>query len=172
MRSKGSSAVLEHRRCLAVRRLLEGGSTQEVAEFLEVERRTVQRWWRTFQDRGWDGLIAGEISGRPRKLTPTQEKIILRWLRDSPTKFGFETELWTCRRLAQLIAEEWDVCMNVRYLADWLRDRGFTPQKPQRIPREHEEEAIARWLAVDWPRLKKKPRETKPTSFFSMKAGF
>ena len=51
-------------------------------------------------------------------------------------RFGFDTELWTCRRLGQLIGEEWDVHMNVRYLAQWLRQRGFTPQKPQRIPRE------------------------------------
>jgi transposase len=172
MRNKGSPAVLEHRRYLAVRRLLDGASVQEVAEFLEVQPRSVQRWWRVFSEQGWDGLAAIAVIGRPRKLTPTQEKIVLRWLHDPPTNFGFDTELWTCRRLAQLIEEEWDIGLNARYLARWLRQRGFTPQKPQRIPRERRVEVIDQWLVRDWPRIKKKPSETTRTSFSSMKAGF
>jgi transposase len=42
-----------------------------------------------------------------------------------------------------------------RYLSAWLRDRGFTPQKPRRIPRQRDPEAIAAWLEVQWPRIKK-----------------
>ncbi len=172
MRNKGSPADLEHRRCLAVRRLLEGVSIQEVAEFLEVEPRSVQRWWSVFSERGWDGLASGGKAGRPRKLTPTQEKIVLRWLQDKPTDFGFDTELWTCRRLAQLIGEEWGIRLHPRYLSTWLRQRDFTPQKPQRVPRERRNEVLAQWLARDWPRIKKKRCGTERTSFCSMKAGF
>jgi transposase len=159
------------RRCLAVRRLLEGYSTAEVAEFVEVEPRSVQRWWRLFCQQGWDGIAGSSEAGRPPKLTPTQEKIVLRWLQDSPTEFGFDTELWTCRRLAQLIEEEWDIRLHPRYLPRWLRQRGLTPQKPQRIPRERQDEVIDRWLANDWPRIKKKRGVTGPTSFSSTKAG-
>jgi hypothetical protein len=42
------------------------------------------------------------------------------------------------------------------YLSTWLRQRGYTPQKPRRVPREQDDEAIARWLAEDWPRIKQK----------------
>ena len=41
------------------------------------------------------------------------------------------------------------------YLSAWLRARGFTPQKPQRVPRERDPKASAAWLESDWPRLKK-----------------
>ena len=95
----------------------------------------------------------------------TQEKIVLRWLQDSPTEFGFTTELWTCRRLAQLIKEEWDIHLHPQYLVRWLRKRGFTPQKPQRVPRERDPEKIANWLATEWPRIKKKRFATRPISF-------
>jgi transposase len=101
------------------------------------------------------GLVAGPVSGRPSKLTPTQEKIALRWLTDSPTRHGFDTELWTAARLGQLIREEFAVGLNPRYLGAWLRDRGFSPQKPQRVARERDPKAIAAWLESDWPRIKK-----------------
>lgn len=156
MRTTGPPAELEYRRCLAVRRLLEGYSVQEVADFLEVEPRSVRRWWRTFGRLGWQGLVASGGAGRPRKLSPTQEKIVVRWLQDNATDFGFSTELWTCQRLSLLIRQEWGIHFHPRYLPAWLRERGFTPQKPERVPRERDPEVIAHWLATDWPRIKKK----------------
>jgi transposase len=101
-------------------------------------------------------LLARPASGRPPKLTLLQEKIVRRWLTDSPMEHGFETQLWTAARLARLIQEEFGIGLNPRYLSAWLRDRGFTPQKPQRLPRERDPEAIAAWLASDWPRIKKR----------------
>ncbi|HMB05686.1 MAG TPA: IS630 family transposase [Isosphaeraceae bacterium] len=158
MRTKGSPDELEHRRQLAVRRYLEGYSADEIAEFLGISTRSVWRWLASFRDRGPEGLAAPPVPGRPPKLTVTQEKIVLRWLRGSPIEHGFASELWTARRLAQLIAEEFSVRFNPRALAGWLRDRGFTPQKPERIPRERDPGAISAWLASDWPRIKKKAR--------------
>jgi transposase len=144
---------------------LEGYSVQEVADFLEVAPRSVRRWWETFARFGWRGLSAQAAAGRPRKLDPTQEKIVLRWLQDKPTDFGFATELWTCQRLSQLIWQEWRIRLHPRYLPTWLRERGFTPQKPERVPRERDADEIGHWLANDWPRIKKKRPVRKRTSF-------
>ena len=55
MRTKGSPDELEHRRLLAVQRVLEGYSAEEVAEFLGVDPRSVWRWLAAFRDRGPDG---------------------------------------------------------------------------------------------------------------------
>jgi transposase len=156
MRSPGSPAELEHRRRLAIERLSEGYSADEVADFLGVSVRTVWRWLALARGDDPDGLSARPVPGRPRKLTPTQEKIVLRWLRDSPLEHGFATELWTAARIARLIEQEFDITFNPRYLSTWLRDRGLTPQTPQRVARERDPEAIRRWLATDWPRIKKR----------------
>jgi transposase len=171
MRSIGSPAELERRRVLAVQRILDGYTAEEVADFLEVDAGSVRRWWAAFCRGGWVGLSAKAIPGRPPKLTRTQEKIVLRWLADPPTEFGFPTELWTAARLAELIRQEWGIVLNPRYLPRWLRQRGLSPQKPERVPRERNEEAIAAWLRCDWPRIKKTRRPGGPTSFSSMKAG-
>ena|SRR5271166_2541191 len=155
MRPIGSPTELEHRRRLAVQRVLEGYATQEVADFLGVDGATVRRWVAAFRRHGEQGLAARPAAGRPRKLTTTQEKIIRRWLTEKPSEHGFPTELWTGPRLAHLIQQEFAVRLHPRYLTAWMRERGFTPQKPQRVPRERDPEAIHQWLTTQWPRIKK-----------------
>ena len=103
-------------------------------------------------------MIARPPPGRPPKLAPAQEKIVYRWLTDNPMDHGFPTELWTAGRLALLIDEEWDLSFHPHYLADWLRQRSYTPQLPRRVAREADQREIARWLAEDWPRIKRQAR--------------
>ncbi|HET7425387.1 MAG TPA: IS630 family transposase [Gemmatimonadales bacterium] len=160
MRTEGTSAELQRRRQLAVRRIAEGYSPTEIADFLDVAPRSVWRWLAAFRRHGDEGLAAwpGRGPGRPPKLTSTQEKIVLRWLSDSPTEYGFTTELWSAPRLAQLIEQEFGAHFHAHYLSTWLRQRGYTPQKPRRVPREQDDEAIAQWLEQDWPRIKHKAR--------------
>ncbi|HLJ97942.1 MAG TPA: IS630 family transposase [Gemmataceae bacterium] len=154
--------MLEARRCLAVQRALEGYSTHDIADFLGVDARSVRRWLATCRQQGTTGLAAQPASGRPPKLSPAQERIVRRWLADRPTAYGFATELWSAPRLAQLIEQEWGISLHPDSLTRWLRQRGFTPPKPRRGHRERDAEAIARWRAQDWPRIKKRPFGAAP----------
>src|SRR3954449_13234909 len=100
MRTEGSPNELEDRRRLAVQRILDGYSSQEVADFLGVDPSSVRRWVAAFRCQGATGLAAQAVPGRPPSLTAAQEKIVLRWLDDNPSDHGFATELWTAGRLA------------------------------------------------------------------------
>jgi transposase len=171
MRTAGSPEVLEYRRRLAIERIQDGYSTREVADFLGVDPSSVRRWLAAFRRHGGDALAAQPVPGRPPKLTGTQEKIVRRWLDDKPTEHGFATELWTGSRLARLIEQEWGIQFHPNYLESWLRRRGFTPQKPQRKARERDDEAIARWLETDWPRIKKRRGGGARRSCCSTRAG-
>ncbi len=88
MRTEGTPAELQRRRVLAVQHLAEGYSVEEVADFLDVAPRSVWRWQAAFRRHGVSGLEAKREPGpgRPSQLTTTQEKIVLRWLSDSPTE--------------------------------------------------------------------------------------
>jgi transposase len=158
MRPLGTPPELERRRLLAVQRVGEGYTAEEVADFLGVDPSSVYRWLAAFHASGAAGLAARPTPGRPPHLSTTQEKIARRWLLDNPTDHGFPTELWTAQRLALLIDEEWGIEFHPHYLPVWLRQRGYTPQLPRRVPREGNDRAIARWLARDWPRIKGKAR--------------
>src|SRR5512142_2165320 len=65
MRDKDTPAELEHRRLLAVQRVLEGYSTEEVADFLGVDPRSVRRWIAAFRHEGSAGLLAQPAVGPP-----------------------------------------------------------------------------------------------------------
>jgi transposase len=157
MRPPGTPAELERRRRLAVRRLQAGYSVAQVAAFLEVDPSSVRRWRGAFQRQGKRALRARRGAGRPPKLSATQAKIVRRWLRAPASEQGFATELWTGARLAWLLEAEFGVRLTPAHLSVWLRARGLTPQKPARVPRERDPQAIARWLEADWPRIKKRP---------------
>ena len=145
-----------------MQRVEEGYEVEAVAHFLSVTPTSVRRWVAAFRSEGADALAHRLVTGRPPKLSSTQEKIVLRWVLESPAEHGFATELWSGLRLAQLIEEHFGVRLHPRYMSTWLRARGFTPQLPQRVPRERDPERIARWLAADWPRIKKKPAAKRP----------
>jgi transposase len=80
--------------------------------------------------------------------------LVLRWLSDFPTEYGFTTDLRSAPRLAQLVEQEFDARFHPNYLSTWHRQRGYTPQKPRRVPREQDKKAIAQWLAKHRPRIK------------------
>lgn len=85
MRTIGTPAELERRRFLAVQRVCEGYTAEEVADFLGVDPSSVRRWFAAFRCQGVVGLAARPASGRPPKLTTAQEKVVYRWLADNPT---------------------------------------------------------------------------------------
>jgi transposase len=155
MRPHGTPHELEHRRRLAVRRVLDGYPVDEVADFLGVSDRAVRGWVTTFRAGGDGGLTARPAPGRPPKLTGDREAVVLGWLDHRPTDLGFPTDLWTAARIGELIRRRRGIRFNPRYLVHWLRDRGLTPQKPKRVPRERNPAAIAAWVRDDWPRIQK-----------------
>jgi transposase len=158
MRSKGTAAALESRRRLAVRRIADGWTQREVADFLGVHPITVAKWVARHRADPRDGLKAQPTPGRPPFLTADQERAVLHWIRESPTDHGFDTELWTARRLAEVIAREFGIRFHPHYLCDWLAKRNFTPQKPTRRVRQRDEDAIRRWVARTWPQIQKSAR--------------
>lgn len=165
MRSKGTAPELEARRRIAVDKVRGGWSQSQVAEFLGVHPVTVAKWMARHRANGAGGLVAKPTPGRPRFLTPAQERQVLRWLVDKPTDHGFRTDLWTARRVAELIRRRLAVSYHPNYLRDWLSKRGYSPQKPRRRPKQRNQSVIDQWVAKDWPRIQKKRRRRTPTSF-------
>lgn len=149
---------LEYLRWLAVTRVLEGHSVDVVAQILGVSERSVWRWLAAFQREGEAGLAARPGRGRPPKLGPLEAEQIFRWVEQDASKFGFRNEWWTAPRVVQLIQQRFGIDMNPRYLNDWLRRHGVTPQMPQPKAKERGDDTVIQgWLRHQWPRIKKRP---------------
>ena len=164
MRSKGSAAELEARRRLAVQRVNEGWPQKDVAAFLGASTKAVGNWVAAYRAAGDDGLKGKPHPGPKPKLSGRQEAAVLPWLARSPRAFGHKTELWTTRRLAEVIERRYGVRFHSNSMAEWLTKRGYSPQKPEAEAVERDDPAIARRVAEGWPRIKKSPRRRGPTS--------
>lgn len=172
MRPKGSAAELEARRRLAVVLLQDGKSNTEVARLVGADLSSVKRWKRAVAAGGPNVLAAKPNSGRPPKLSAAQRQELSRIVRDGPLAAGFPTDLWTCRRVAEVIQRRFGVEYHPDHVGRMLHALGFTQQKPQRRALERDEQAIEAWRRRAWPRIKKKLAANERPLFLLMKPAF
>jgi transposase len=152
------------RRRLAVQRVEAGWSQKDVADFLGVHPVTVNKWVRAHRADPDAGLAGKPHPGRESFLTPAQEAEVLGWVAGKPTARGFPTDLWTARRVADLIRQKLKVEFHPGYLREWLTKRGLSPQKPARRSNERDPGAVRAWLADEWPAIQRGGPRTAPTS--------
>lgn len=155
MRPSGSPKELERRRRRAIELLNDGWQPVEVAHQLGVDRRSVRRWKAAYRRRGHAGIEAKPTPGRPCALDSKARGRLEKLLLKGAKAAGFATDLWTCPRVAELIADDFGVDYHVDHIGRLLHSLGWSPQKPARRAIERDEQAIQRWVKEDWPRVKK-----------------
>ena len=100
-----------------------GQSCGQVAELFGEDRRTVQRWVKTLEQRGLDGLREGQRPGRPRSLQ--------RDLRKGPDAFGLTGHLWDGKLPSEHLRRHYDVRLGVRQCQRLFSQMGFRFRKPR-----------------------------------------
>lgn len=158
MRPKGSAEELERRRRQAMAMLERGMTPAAVARALGTSRASVTRWRQAVEAGGQEALAPKPHPGGKSRLTVGQRKRLIRMLLQGPRKHGYGTELWTLARVAEVIAVTFGVEYHPSAVWHILRAMGWSCQKPERRARERDEQAIRRWRQVDWPRIKKRPK--------------
>lgn len=158
MRSIGSAQELEHRRRTAVALVEEDVPVQEVADRFDVTPRSVQRWRKAAREEGPQGIAAKPHPGPEPWLSPDQRERLGTILGQGAMAQGFETDLWTCSRVAAVIEREFDVSYHPGHVSRILHDIGFSRQKPETRAREHDAAAAHEWREAAWHAVKKGPR--------------
>ena len=149
--------ALEKRRFQAMRLLDQGCNQSETARRLKVARQTVSEWRRQYRAHGAAGLRKAGRAGRKPLLDAAQLERLESLLLEGPEAHGFPTPLWTCPRIARLIADQFGVRYHEGHVWKILRALGWSPQRPVGRARERNEEAIRTWRRKTWSRIKKKP---------------
>jgi transposase len=65
----------------------------------------------------------------PPPLPPTQQTVLAQLIEEGPVKAGFSGACWRSPMIQQLICERFDVFYNVFYIAQLLKNLGFSFQK-------------------------------------------
>jgi transposase len=71
--------------------------------------------------------------------------------------------LWTCRRIVDLIRQQFQVVYHPDHVGRLLRACGFSPQRPQRRAKERDDRRVREWVQRDWARVKKTPAPRRPS---------
>lgn len=155
MRIKGTPAELEARRRRAAELLGRGKGVNEVARLIGAASSSVSRWKKAWRRRGADGLRAKPHPGPKPRLDKARKRRLVAALKRGAVAAGYDSDLWTCRRVRDLIGKTDGVWYDFNHVGRILHALGFSVQKPEARARERDEAAIERWRRKDWPRIKK-----------------
>jgi transposase len=109
-------------------------------------------------------------AGRKPLLTERQKARLEQRLVAGPEQLGYETNLWTSERVAELIFKEFDVSYHPGHVWKVLVSLGWSCHRPTGRALERNEPAIRHWKKVAWPDIKKKPKKSGERSSFSTRA--
>ena len=149
-------SVLERRRLAAANLFAQGVSAAVVALRLGVSRQSAHRWYRAWRAGGVQALHARGPIGRHRRLLPTQLDQVEHALLEGAGAHGFVSNLWTLERVAEVIWRLTGVRHHPVQVWRILTGRlGWSLQRPRRRAAERDQAAVNRWLAEEWPRIKR-----------------
>lgn len=163
MRPHGTAQQLEKRRRQAIRLLKAGKSLSAVARALSASVSSVFRWVQAYRAKGLRGLQPRPTPGRPPKLSRAQRERLKRVLLKGPLAAGYPTDLWTLKRVAEVITRLFGVEYHPCHVWKLLHSLGWSCQQPERRALQRDERAIAHWKRYRWPHIKKRRKVWGPS---------
>jgi transposase len=133
------------RRMQAGRLLLDGMRQAQVARAVGVTRKAVSLWNRQLVAAGGLCGLQGRPRGRRAGLNAQQRAELVGLLMNGALAQGFNTELWTVRRVRQLIEERFRRCYSASQVYRILVALGFNSCTPTEVELRRDGAAIRRW---------------------------
>lgn len=166
-----SHEVLEQYRFRAIELRKKGWTAIQIAGAFGLNRRAVTRWFTIYKERGIDALKSRKAPGPSMKLSQKETAALVRDLKLPATEFGFETPLWTCRRVAYLIQKTTKKQLDYSNVWRLLKRMGLTNQKPERRALEQDPKKAKRWLKEEYPKILAHARRWQAMLYFQDEAG-
>jgi transposase len=162
----------EWRRLRAWQLQQDGWKQRAIAAALDVSEAAVSQWFARADQGGAAALHTQPRPGAPPRLTAAQRQQILEFLWHGAEAYGFRGAVWTCARVARVLAEEFGVTYSKSHVSRLLRALGWSPHLPIRRAFQRDEAAIAYWQSAVWPALQAQARQEGRTLVFVDEAGF
>lgn len=144
-------------RLQAIMLSLQGQTTGQIAQGLQVDRTRAHAWIGAWNEHGEEGLLEGHRSGRPAELNDSQREQLADILDSGPIAHGLNTGVWTSPLIAQIIQEEFDVSYHPGHVRHLLKRLNFSVQRPRTRLARADLKQQNRWIRYTHPNLKKKP---------------
>lgn len=165
MRLVGSPQQLEKRRLRAISLLESGKTYREAAHIVGASLSSIVVWTQAYRQEGVAGLQSKPTPGRPPALAEREKVKLEKILLKGPLKAGYSTDLWTLKRIAEVIARRFQVSYHPCHVWKVLKAMEWSCQKPERRALQRDEETIRKWQRYKWPRIKKSSGPECPSGF-------
>lgn len=144
----------------------QGWLQKDIAAALGVSAGAVSQWLtRARKAGGVAGLARRPPPGMTARLSQEQRAQIPALLASGAEAHGFRGDVWTARRVADVIQRTFGVRYHRDHVSRLLRQLGWSRQQPVERATQRDAEAIRQWYEQRWPVLKKGPkRKDVPSS--------
>lgn len=144
----------------------QGWKQQDIAAALGVTPGAVSQWLTRAREQGGpEALRRRPAPGRQPRLTAEQLTQLPALLAPGPEAYGFRGQVWTCRRVAEVIRRTFGVAYHPAHVSRLLHAVHHSVQQPIARATQRDEAAIRAWWQERWPALEKKPpRKGAPSS--------
>ena len=163
-------SVMYYIRAMAVHAVRElGQSPETVAKTYNFNRACIYRWLRQYDEGGYDALK----SKMPPGSKPVVNYYVENWLKrtvlnDTPVNYGYDTNLWTCKILSELLAQELGISVDVSTIRLHLKKLNLSFQKPEYQDIERDEQEIHDFLNDKFIRIQRLQKELERRLVFKM----
>lgn len=149
--------VMFYVRVLAVNAVRERGlSPENVVNVLGFNRACIYRWLRVYDEGGYAALESEPPPGAEPIITDEMDAWLKRTiLSQTPLEFGYDTPLWTCGIIVDILKNEFHVVTGESTVRLHLKAMGLTPQKPSYRDVERDEREIEFFLNEKFPRIQR-----------------
>jgi transposase len=157
---------------LAILAVMDGQSGAQVAGVLRVHEKTVATWVRMFCCYGIQGAPRRKPTGRPPKLTPTQQAALVTVIDEGPVKAGCSGACWRSPLIQPLLYDRFGVFYNVFSIAQLLKHLGLSYQKAALVSDHLDENRRQVWRTTTWPQILRRAKERQGLLLFGDAASF
>lgn len=165
--------VMSYIRKIAVQAMVDRSCSPDlVANVLGISRSSIYEWRKKYEKGGYDSLDTRDAPGAEPVVVPEIDT----WLRsvvikENPTHYGYDTVLWTCQILAEIMYKTFGVKVLASTLNNHLNELGLSYQKPCYVPREQDPVETQRFLNEKFPRIQRLASKMRADIGFEDEAG-
>jgi transposase len=167
---RGDRRVVQ--RATALLLLAEQVPVPTVAARIGVSVATIYGWRHAFLVAQFASLVYRTPPGRPARLAKAQKQRLAALVAAGPEAAGYPTGCWNGAVIQDLIQREFGVLYSAQYIAELLRNLGFSYQKARFVAAQRDEERRQHWRTVVWPAIVREARQRGALLLFGDEASF
>ena len=149
------------------------GTHKQAADLFQISKSGVDKIWTRYNQKGIRGLSSKKrgVQGG-KKISGKQAAEVRELIKyKMPDQLKLPFGLWTREAVQQLMFERYGIDLSRWQVGRYLKNWGFTPQKPIARAFEQKPEKVKAWLNEEYPSIKKRALKEKAVIYFGDETG-